>query len=158
MQPTSASLYNFSHRRISTEGRFTAPVAFQGRHAEILFYIVKDATDILGIDAVEALRLHISAGATCDHSVCIYGFYRDRAACLNMSVAHRFYECGPAVQRNMAAPDPSDSANQENLEFYPPSLLFTNTASEFSALGQRQKSSHRDVCSITEGHSVLQQN
>ncbi|KAL1434675.1 hypothetical protein MTO96_011450 [Rhipicephalus appendiculatus] len=56
----SAALYDFSRRRISIEGYFTAPVIFQGRHAEILFYVVKGSTDILGIDAIEALRLHIN--------------------------------------------------------------------------------------------------
>lgn len=60
VQPTSAALYDFSRRRISTEGCLTAPVFFQGRHAEILFYVVKGGTDILGIDAIEALRLHIN--------------------------------------------------------------------------------------------------
>ncbi|KAL3189986.1 hypothetical protein MRX96_020320 [Rhipicephalus microplus] len=60
VQPTSAALYNFSRRRISPEGCLTAPVFFQGRHAEILFYVVKGGADILGIDAIEALRLHIN--------------------------------------------------------------------------------------------------
>ncbi|KAL1477987.1 hypothetical protein MTO96_035311 [Rhipicephalus appendiculatus] len=60
VQPTSAALYDFSRRKMSIEGCFTAPVIFQGRHAEILFYVVKGGTDIPGIDAIEALRLHIN--------------------------------------------------------------------------------------------------
>ncbi|KAL3187659.1 hypothetical protein MRX96_024698 [Rhipicephalus microplus] len=60
VQPTSAALYDFYRRRISPEGCVTAPVFFHGRHAEILFYIVKGSTDIVGIDAIEALRLHIN--------------------------------------------------------------------------------------------------
>ncbi|KAL1472667.1 hypothetical protein MTO96_022889, partial [Rhipicephalus appendiculatus] len=59
VQPTSAALYDFSRRRISIEGCFAVPVIFQGRHAEILFYVIK-GTNILGIDAIEALRLHIN--------------------------------------------------------------------------------------------------
>ncbi|KAL1424213.1 hypothetical protein MTO96_020424 [Rhipicephalus appendiculatus] len=46
---------------------------FQGRHAEIIFYVVKGGTDILGIDAIQALRLHIDeAGHECQAkcSVC----------------------------------------------------------------------------------------
>lgn len=68
MQPTSASLYDFSRRKIRTEGCFKAPVIFQGRQAEIPFYVVKDGTDILGIDAIEALRLHIDGmSLQCTH-------------------------------------------------------------------------------------------
>ncbi|KAL1438345.1 hypothetical protein MTO96_048134 [Rhipicephalus appendiculatus] len=84
MQATSAGLYDFSRSRISTEGCFTTPVIFQGRHAEIHFYVIKDGTDILGIDAIEALRLHINVNAPTlrkRHKALILNFFASFRTC-----------------------------------------------------------------------------
>ncbi|XP_077539836.1 uncharacterized protein LOC144152440 [Haemaphysalis longicornis] len=49
--------------KYSLELQSSAASIQKGRHAEILFYVVKGGTDILGIDAIEALRLHIDGPA-----------------------------------------------------------------------------------------------
>ncbi|XP_075543261.1 uncharacterized protein LOC142577681 [Dermacentor variabilis] len=56
--------------KYSLELQSLAASVQKGRHADILFCVVNNATDILGIDAIEALRLHINRpSASTGHKV-----------------------------------------------------------------------------------------
>lgn len=63
LQSSTAALFNLSRHRIPVQGFFLAPLAFNSREDLLLFYVVPEGTDILGLDAVVALQLQIDGGS-----------------------------------------------------------------------------------------------
>ncbi|KAL1484158.1 hypothetical protein MTO96_032750 [Rhipicephalus appendiculatus] len=59
LQPSHVVLQNYSEQVISNHGYFIAPVSYNGNCVSVRFFITDNGASLLGLDAIQALKLII---------------------------------------------------------------------------------------------------